>query len=368
MKSGRLLLVVCLFIAAVALLNSRATAEDEHNGAVFVMTNAASGNQVKAYTRHEDGSLRASGEFATGGNGSGGKVDPLHSQGSLVLSADRHWLFAVNAGSGNVSSFSVDGSHLELVDTEASNGSSPTALAQWGDLLYVLNAGGNGNVSGFRVVGGHMHPIENSTTSLSGDATAPTSLAFSPNGRFLVVTETATNNIDVFRVRPNGTLSGIVVNPSSGATPFAAVFAPNGALIVGNASNTISSYRLDWNQTLSVISDALPTLGQATCWDVIARGGRVVYTANAGTSNLSGFAIARDGSLAAIDATIVGVNPSGSTNIDTAAGANGRFVYTLNTAAGAIGIFAAESDGSLERLGEVDGLAASAGMNGIAAY
>jgi 6-phosphogluconolactonase len=181
------------------------------------------------------------------------------------------------------------------------------------------------------------------------------------------VAESATNNIDVFRVHENGTLSGIVVNPSSGATPFAAVFTPNGALIVGNASNTISSYRLNWNQTLDVISDALPTLGMATCWDVIVRS-RIVYTDNAGSSNVSGFAIGRDGSLTAVDATIVGVNPGGSTNLDLAATVSGRFIYTLNAGTGAIGIFSAESDGNLQRLGEVDGLPASAGLNGIAAY
>ena len=368
MKSIRLLPVVCvLFGSSLAMTHARAVAEEEHSGAVFVMTNAATGNQVKAYSRREDGSLHVAGEFATGGNGSGGTVDPLHSQGSLILSSDHRWLFAVNAGSGTVSSFSVDGAHLSLVDSEPTNGSLPTALAQSGDLLYVLNAGGNGNVSGFRIAGGHLHPISNSTANLSGGATSPTSLAFSPNGGFLVVTESATSNIDVFRVRPNGTLSGIVTNPSAGATPFAAVFAPNGALIVGNASNTISSYRLDWDQSLDVISSALPTLGQATCWDVIARG-RLVYTDNAGSSNLSGFAIARNGSLTAIDNTIVGVNPSGSTNLDMTASADGRFAYTLNAGAGTVGIFSVDDDGSLQRIGEVDGLPASAGLNGIAAY
>lgn len=367
MKSIRHLpVVVCLLTGSLAFTHVRAAAE-EHNGAVFIMTNAASGNQVKTYVRQEDGSLQAAGEFATGGNGSGGAVDPLHSQGSLILSADRHWLFAVNAGSGSVSSFAVDGANLALVDTEPSNGASPTALAQSGDLLYVLNAGGNGNVSGFRIAGGHLHPINKSTTALSGDATSPTSLAFSPNGKFLVVTETATNNIDVFRVRENGRLSGIVANPSAGATPFAAVFTPGGALIVGNASNTISSYRVNWNQSLDVISGALPTLGAATCWDVVVRD-RLVYTDNAGTSNLSGFMVARDGSLTAIDGTIVGANPGGSTNLDMAASSSGRFIYTLNTAAGSIGIFTLESDGTLQRVGEVDGLPASAGQNGIAAY
>jgi 6-phosphogluconolactonase (cycloisomerase 2 family) len=344
-------------------------AEDDDRGAVFVMTNAASGNKIDTYARRENGSLQPGGAFATGGNGSGGTIDPLHSQGSLRLSHDHRFLFAVNAGSGTVSSFRVEGSELTLIDTATSGGSSPTALAQAGNLLYVLNAGGNGNISGLRISGnGHLHPIEDSTRNLSGTATSPTSLAFSPNGQFLVVTETATSNIDVFRVRSNGTLGPIAVNASAGATPFAALFAPNGTLIVGNASNTISSYHLNWNQTLDVISDALPTLGMATCWDVILPNGRAVYTANAGTSNLSGFTIGHNGTLTAIGATIVGANPNGSTNLDTDVSANGKFVYTLNAGTGAIGEFAVESDGELIHIGEVDGLPASAGLNGIAAY
>jgi 6-phosphogluconolactonase (cycloisomerase 2 family) len=333
------------------------------------MTNAASGNQIDTFVRYENGSLRSAGAFATGGNGSGGTVDPLHSQGSLRLSPDHSFLFAVNAGSGTVSSFSVDGTQLTLIDTAPSGGSSPTALALSGNLLYVLNSGGNGNISGLRISGnGHLHPIENSTSNLSGTATSPTSLAFSPNGQFLVVTESATNNIDVFRVRPNGTLGPIAVSASAGAMPFAALFAPNGALIVANASNTISSYKLEWNQTLDVVSDALPTLGMATCWDVILPNGRAVYTANAGTSNLSGFTISHNGALTAIGATIVGTNPAGSANLDTAVSANGKFVYTLNAGTGAVGEFAVESDGGLTHVGEVDGLPASAGLNGIAAY
>ncbi len=368
MKSNRLLLVVCLLTGSLAMMPAHAAAE-EHEGAVFIMTNAATGNEIKAYTRREDGSLQWAADYATGGNGSGGTVDPLHSQGSLTLSEDHRRLFAVNAASGTVSSFAVEGTSLTLDGTEASGGSSPTALAQWGDLLYVLNAGGNGNVSGFRISGdGHLHSIANSTRGLSDTATSPTSLAFSPNGRFLVVTETATNKIDVFRVYPNGSLSSIVANASAGATPFAARFAPDGALIVGNASNSISSYRLDWDQSLDVISNAIPTLGMATCWDVVVRNGRMVYTSNAGSANISGFTIGRDGSLSAIQNTVVGTNPAGSTNLDIAAAANGSFVYTLNAGAGAIGIFSVESDGALLRIGEVSGLPAASGLNGIAAF
>src|SRR6201998_1315571 len=113
--------------AVLAMPPSRATAEDGQ-GAVFVMTNAASNNQINAYVRLADGSLESSGTFATGGNGSGGTVDPLHSQGSLTLSADHRLLFAVNAGSGTVSSFAVDGASLTLVDTVSTGGSMATSV------------------------------------------------------------------------------------------------------------------------------------------------------------------------------------------------------------------------------------------------
>lgn len=369
MKSLRLPLALCLFAAAVvAMAPSHATAQDGY-GAVFVMTNAASNNQINAYTRREDGSLEYSSSFATGGNGSGGTVDPLHSQGSLTLSADHHLLFAVNAGSGTVSSFAVHGADLSLLDTEPTGGSSPTSVTQAGGLVYVLNAGGNGSISGFHILGnGHLLPIVNSTRNLSGTATGPTDVVLSPNGRFVIVTENATSNIDVFRVYPNGTLSDIVANPSAGAGPFAAAFAPNGALIVGNTSNTISSYYLALNQSIHTISDALPTAGQATCWNVILPNGRFVYTDNAASSNQSGFAIGANGSLTAVGDTIVGSNPAGSTNIDMAVSADGRFLYTLNAATGAIGMFSMRHDGSLVNMGEFDGLPASAGLNGIAAY
>lgn len=369
MKNPTLSLAMSLFTAAaLATAPSHAAAQDGR-GAVFVMTNAASNNQVDAYTRSADGSLEFSASFATGGNGSGGTVDPLHSQGSLTLSADHRLLFAVNAGSGTVSSFAVDGARLILLDTEATGGSSPTSVTQAGDLVYVLNSGGNGSVSGFRIAGnGHLLPIKNPTRNLSGTATSPTDIALSPDRQFLAVAESATNKIDVFRVYPNGTLSSIVANSSASATPFAVAITPKDDLIVAGTSNTIYSYHVEWNQSLKTITGPLPTDGQATCWDVILPNGRFVYTDNAGTSNQSGFAIGADGSLTPLGDTIVGSNPANSTNIDIAVSADGRFLYTLNAATGSIGMFSVQRDGGLVNFGEIDGLPASAGLNGIAAY
>ena len=83
---------------------SFAANDDNHaTHAVFVMTNNADANQVVAFQRDPNGTLDNPHSYGTDGRGSGGTVDPLTSQGSLTLSVDHAWLFAVNAGSGSVS-------------------------------------------------------------------------------------------------------------------------------------------------------------------------------------------------------------------------------------------------------------------------
>jgi Lactonase, 7-bladed beta-propeller len=82
--------------------------------AVFVMTNSAEKNEVISFVRTEDGMLQEGRRFSTGGRGSGGLADPLESQGALTLSQDGQWLFAANAGSGEISVFRVNGAILAL--------------------------------------------------------------------------------------------------------------------------------------------------------------------------------------------------------------------------------------------------------------
>jgi hypothetical protein len=104
--------VLALAFAAQLLPSIYAQEVDEH--AVFVMTNSGEGNEIIAYSRAADGSLVERNHYATGGRGSGGTIDPLGAQGSLTLSADHSLLFAVNAGTGDLSVFRVRGANLDL--------------------------------------------------------------------------------------------------------------------------------------------------------------------------------------------------------------------------------------------------------------
>jgi 6-phosphogluconolactonase (cycloisomerase 2 family) len=337
------------------------------------MTNDAQSNEVRAYARSEYGTLRFLHSFDTGGRGSGGKGDPLGSQGSLTLSQDQNWLFAVNAGSGTLSVFRVVDSLLIRTDVVATGGAEPTAVTQHGNLVYVLNAAGSSGVQGFYFRSGHLEPIKGSQRFLSGNGVNPGSVAFSPDGHFLVVTEKAGNNVDVFEVQGDGSLSAITVNPSAGPGAFAAVVAPNGTVIVsqtgtGGLTSAVSSYRIAPSGSLTSVSANVPSDGAANCWNVVTPDGKFVYVSNSGSSTIAGFSIAANGVLTALPGTVLGTNPNGSGNLDIAISTNGKFLYSLNSAGGTLGAFAINRDGTLTNLGTLSGgLPAGSSLNGIAA-
>ncbi|MCU1302769.1 MAG: Lactonase, 7-bladed beta propeller [Candidatus Sulfotelmatobacter sp.] len=376
LKSVYMLWMVALAISVVS--PNLSSAQDERSqgaGAVFVMTNAADRNEVISFRRAPDGSLQENRRFATGGRGSGGNNDPLESQGSLTLSQDHTLLFAVNAGSGEISVFRIHGTDLSLADKKLSGGSEPNAVAQNGHLVYVLNAGGSSSVVGFQISDdGRLRQIPNSLSFLSTNTSGAASLALSPNGQVLLVTERLTNDIDAFAVHSDGTLSPIVINPSAGPGLFAVSFAPNGTALAvetgpvgGQNASAISSYAVASNGTLTPISTSVPTLGAASCWNAVTPNGEWVYTSNAGSSTISGFTIAPNGTLIALPGTILGTNPAGATNLDIAISADGKFLYSLDGKIGMISTFGIQPDGTLLNLGTVGGLPENVGFNGIAA-
>src|SRR3954468_4344046 len=79
-----------------------------HAGAGYVLTNQTS-NTVVAFRRDARGMLTLAGEFPTGGAGNpvprppDPSSDPLASQGALIMSNNNRFLFAVNAGSNQIS-------------------------------------------------------------------------------------------------------------------------------------------------------------------------------------------------------------------------------------------------------------------------
>jgi len=127
-------------------------------GVVYVLTNQTTGSAVASFTRAADGRLMPAGAVSTGGKGTG---SGLGSQGALALSDGGELLFAVNAGSNEISAFVVSPEGgLALAARVPSGGTQPISLTTHAELVYVLNAGGQGNISGFTVgAKGALSPV-----------------------------------------------------------------------------------------------------------------------------------------------------------------------------------------------------------------
>ena len=118
--------------AAVAVSGARGA--PPHRGpVVFVQTNESGGNRIVTYDVAGTGALSQAGVFATGGNGGaaqpGTESDRLASQGSLAYDAAHRLLFAVNAGSNTVSTFTVNGDTLHLESVISAGGDFPASIA-----------------------------------------------------------------------------------------------------------------------------------------------------------------------------------------------------------------------------------------------
>jgi 6-phosphogluconolactonase len=339
-------------------------------GAVFTMTNSAvAENQVVAFERRADGSLRLVGTFNTGGLGSGpaptstafgAKIplpaDGLGSQNSLLLSPDRRLLFAVNAGSNSIACFRVDangsGALLSRARTAASGGVFPVSLtfrgnASAGGVLYVLNAGGAGDITGFavdadcgltRLAGGQKKRLDLlvgyrpvADPAPNEVRTTPAQIGFTPDGRRLVVAfkggpaaepggSALTGAVAVLSVTSAGALTGQASVTSFGAStraePTSFLFGPAGHLLVTHMrGGSLGSYAVDGPTGRLVAVDRVA--GAFNCW--VARLGNLVYAMSFGDIP------ARSGGLPDGPGTIRGlrVAPNGELRLlpDTGSGA-----------------------------------------------
>lgn len=349
----------------------------ETAGAVYVASNGTAGNEILVFDRDERGSLSLARAVPTGGVGTGGG---LGNQGGLVESADGRWLVVANAGSNDVSVFRVRGTELTLTSRTPSGGQRPVSVTIDRDLVYVLNAGGAGggtdSLAGFRLDRkGRLFAIPDAVQPLSAPDTGPAQVGFTPDGEFLVVTEKATNLIGVFRVGSDDDGKDGVVQPgvfheSAGLTPFGFAFDRRGHLLVAEAggadSSSVSAYAMAQDGSLAAISAAVPTTETATCWLIVRQDGRFAYTTNTGSGTVSAYVVDPGGAVALRDDDgIAAITGPGSAPADAALSAGGRFLYVRNGGNGTISSFRVESSGDLVPLSTLEGL--PAGANGLGA-
>ncbi len=346
-------------------LAAKGVAGTQAQGYVYTMSNEQTQNSLLCYAQHGNGSLTYMSTVLSGGKGSGAG---LGSQGSIVISADHKWLFAVNAGDNTISSFRIrtDGS-LTLSKTVASRGTMPIGLAIYDHWLYVVNSTPAG-IAGFTVMGGgDMVHIPGSDQALSMPAAGPAQVSFTPLGDKLIVTEKGTNMISAFNVNSAGKAGTVHSTAAAGQTPFGFGFAGDKYLIVTEASggapnaSTVSSYNV--NGWTNLVNGPIATNQTAVCWIAVAADGRNAYVTNTGSNTISSFAIGATGRIRLLQAAAA---TTGTTPIDVTLSGNNFFLYNINATSHSISVFKRNNSEKLISLGEVTGLPAHA--VGIAAY
>ena len=336
---------------------------------VFIMTNNAEMNQIIAFNRGMNGMLTFVRAYQTYGRGTGTKevstatandgVDPLTSQGSLTLSRDGRFLLAVNAGSDSISSFIITESGTPvLVDVKPSGGAQPNSVNMSGNLVYICHVGNaannfSSNITGFYIDdNGRLTPIPHSTHSLSTFNAQPAQVLFTPDGRKILVSELTSNHLSVFNVNKNGTVTEPIVNESYGQGPLGAYFLSSGILLVTEAgSNALSSYSMNDDGILHVISGSVPNGYKTACWVVPTRDERFAYITNTLSGTISTYRIDPNGTLSVvrhITSTPPGTAPG--MPMDVGVSKDGRNFYTLNGNQGTVSVFNIQKDGSLARL------------------
>lgn len=321
--------------------------EDHVAGHVYINNNTAGVNTVSGFARHRDGTLTPlpGSPFAIGGAGLGAATG---SQGALQLSDDGNYLLAVDAGSNQISIARIfdDGSvHAVSGGPVPSGGVKPVSITVHDDLVYVANAGAGGsNYTGFRLYGGHLTPIANSTFALP-DIASPGDVLFNGDGRTLVGIRVGPNAgpsyIDSFLVGHDGRLTPAAGSPiaSQVTGPFGSVFSPTHPrqLFVTNAhggpgAGSVSVFDVQ-HGVLNAIAGSPFANGQSgTCWSDISNDGRFLFAVNTGSTTISRYSVARNGTLTLLGSTPI-TNPGsgGLGAFDIRLAPDGRSLYVVDS-------------------------------------
>jgi 6-phosphogluconolactonase (cycloisomerase 2 family) len=153
------------------------------------------------------------------------------------------------------------------------NGADPAAIAITpnGKFLYVANSGSN-DITAFSIgATGLLSLITSSganTNPIKTSVTVPKGMAISPNGSFLYVANSSTHNVTVFQIGTNGLLTlvppaGDTTNPIStgGTTPNSLMISLDGRFLYSaNGGGTISAFTIGSDGLLGLVSTSAGNL------------------------------------------------------------------------------------------------------------
>lgn len=371
LRRGRFAVLVVLSICGVLWLAPNGPAASDHEGSVYVETNTAPANYVIAFDRAHDGTLSNPVRYATGGAGNPAGNPPLgipitDTSGSVNLSDNGRYLFAVNAGSNTLSSFRVTGQGLQLASVVPTGGARPVSVTSHDHLVYVLNSTpAAASISGYRVDGGGaLTPIAGSHQPAAG---LPAQVAFDKSGNFLVVTERqsgAHGVLDTYAVGFDGAAAPPVGHPSSDDTPYAIAFTNDDLMIIANEHfpnvfpptplSSVSSYTFGASSGSVTADDTELAHAGGACWLAITNDSKFVFVTSPFTQNVNSFGIdKKTGKLIPVNGTSIVANTAGLA-LDEALSQGSKYLYVLDSAgfaSSSIDEYQVANDGTITLIG-----------------
>ena len=398
--------------------DSVAQSNDEtsgHASALYVATNKADGNTLVGFRRSADGQFERIGEFATGGSGTGDLEipaltkdethplangdDPLISGYGIVATDDGKHVIVVNAGDSTIGLLTVNSDHsLKLVNTAKAGDKFPISVASTGRHVVVASVGvdnNHGSISAYVInASGELVAVPNSRRDLMA---RPSTVAFTRDGRHLIVNELVTGKIKVFALkgdslsevpvsmvdspRADGRFQAIPVGFDIGAGDAgdlilmseARFLTPEFGLreeanVVPQTpkyswqTGSLSSYVVASNGNISLVAADVLTGDKveggeiANCWVVLSPDERTLWAANALSSSISSFDIGRDGSARLKNATAFKSDPELLFFSDLAVSDDGLSLFQLVGNKGEVMVFDIQANGDLSLRQTLNGL------------
>ena len=242
----------------------------------------------------------------------------------LVMDPGGAFLYVLNAGSNNISVFSIDSSSGALTQVAGSPfaiGLAPLnmQIAPSGAYLYVSVAGGtigtnDGSIASFSVNGGVLSLAGLTTT----DGVNPYGLVVNAAGTYLYAANTTSGSISIFSIGATGSLAEVQGSPIAAGymNPLAMLFDPSGNFlyVANQASNNVAAYSITSTGLPSALTTTTTTNAFSTesspSYLAADPSGKYLFVGNQGSSaGIQAFRVS-SGSLNALSTYGVGNTPS----------------------------------------------------------
>ncbi len=286
----------------------------------------------------------------------GSPISAGQSVESIVIHPSGKYLYAANAGEGDVSQYNISSSGgLTEAPPRMPAGTTPTLLAMdpAGNYLYVANAG-SFNVSVFSIAAstGTLTQVVGSPFQIG---LVPINMQVSPSGAVLYVTGGGTPGIIEAFTITQGVLTAVPSSPYyTGVNPYGLAISANGGFLYTANNQNLSISEFGISSTDGSLSQLVGSpVGETYLGPVallINKSGAYMYVANQASANLGAYGINSDGSL-----SLLPISPfaTGKSPSAISSDASGNYLFVGNEAATASAIESFSLDSSSGALSEV---------------